>query len=213
MMRLGNTRCWCWASPGKPQCHFVAPSGGRAACGLLAWTVRRPSSHCQAVADHTWLFIGRLPSSWMQKVAFLQGRARWRHLLLIQSARQACILGRTLCLCRMADPLVAVLQGDKHMAVAQPARPQAPVRSVSSSKAAAAAHTQPQRQPLTAVQAAPRESASAAVAAPQLGPKVALLLEEARAVAQEPGQAQGEAGSPRIAAAKVGRPGQGPVQR
>ena len=94
------------------------------------------------------------------------------------------------------------------MALAQPAKPQVPVRSVSSSTAAA----QPQRQSLTAVQAAPRGPASAAAAAPQLGPKVALLLEEARAVAQEPGQAQGEAGSPKIAAAKVGFPGQGPVQ-
>ena len=78
--------------------------------------------------------------------------------------------------------------GDKHMAFVQPAKPRAPVRSVPSSKAAVAAHAQLQRQPLTAVQAAPRESASPAATAPQLGPKVALLLEEARAVAQEPGQ-------------------------
>ena len=98
------------------------------------------------------------------------------------------------------------------MAFAQPPKPQVPVRSVSSSTAAAAAHAQLQRQPLTAVQAAPRGLASAAAAAPQLGPKVALLLEEARAVAQEPGQAQGDSGSPRIAAAKVGFPGQRPVQ-
>lgn len=98
------------------------------------------------------------------------------------------------------------------MAFAQPANPQAPVRSVSSSKAVAAAHAQLQRQPPTAVQAAPREAVLAAAAAPQLGPKVARLLEEARAVAQEPGQVQGEAGSPRIAAAKVGSPRQRPVQ-
>ena len=97
------------------------------------------------------------------------------------------------------------------MAFAQPAKPQAPVLSVSSSKAAAAAHMQPQRQTLTAVPAAPREPVLAAAAAPQLGPKVALLVEEARAVAQEPGQTQGELGSPRITSGKVGCPGQGPV--